>query len=65
MSNHKNPGKHRSQGLHPENKLREGQAFRGECLALRPTSLDGVWELFFCDQRIAPIDLKNQMRLSR
>jgi transposase InsO family protein len=40
-----------------------GRAFRGEAVALRPTSSDGVWEVVFCNQRITKIDLKNKRRL--
>ena len=40
-----------------------GRAFRGEAVALRPTSSDGVWEVVFCSQRITKIDLKNKRRL--
>lgn len=40
-----------------------GRAFRGEVVALRPTSSDGVWEVVFCSQRITKIDLKNKRRL--
>jgi transposase InsO family protein len=44
-------------------ELRVGKAFRGELVALRPTSSDGVWEVVFCNQRITKIDLKNKRRL--
>jgi len=47
----------RGQGFHL------GRAFRGEAVALRPTSSDGVWEVVFCSQRITKIDLKNKRRL--
>jgi transposase InsO family protein len=40
-----------------------GRAFRGEAVALRPTSSDGVWQVVFCNQRITKIDLKNKIRL--
>lgn len=43
--------------------FRLGRAFRGELVALRPTSSDGVWEVVFCNQRITKIDLKNKRRL--
>jgi transposase InsO family protein len=43
--------------------LHLGRAFRGEVVALRPTSSDGVWEVVFCSQRITKIDLKNKKRL--
>jgi hypothetical protein len=40
-----------------------GRAFRGEAVALRPTSSDGVWEVVFCNQRITKINLKNKRYL--
>jgi transposase InsO family protein len=46
-----------------QQELRVGKAFRGELVALRPTSSDGVWEVVFCSQRITKIDLKNKRRL--
>lgn len=44
-------------------EYRVGKAFKGEYVALRPTRHDGLWEVFFCNQRIAQIDFKNQKRL--
>jgi transposase InsO family protein len=44
-------------------EFRLSKAFRGECVALRPTSRDGIWEVVFCDQSIAQIDFKNKKRL--
>ncbi|MFZ5448444.1 MAG: IS481 family transposase [Thermodesulfobacteriota bacterium] len=44
-------------------EFRVGKAFRGEYVALRPTRYDGLWEVFFCNQKIAQIDFKNQRRL--
>lgn len=46
-----------------QQELRVGKAFRGELVALRHTSRDGVWEVVFCNQRITKIDLKNKRRL--
>ena len=37
--------------------FRVGKAFRGKQVALRPTSTDGVWNVFFSIQLIASIDL--------
>ena len=34
-----------------------GKAFRGKRVALRPTSTDGAWTVFFSTQLIATIDL--------
>jgi hypothetical protein len=32
-----------------------GQAFAGEKVALRPTAHDGVWDVFFCHERISMV----------
>ena len=37
--------------------FRVGKAFRGKQVALRPTSTDGIWTVFFSIQPIASIDL--------
>jgi transposase InsO family protein len=37
--------------------FRVGKAFRGHPVALRPTQTDGVWNVFFCHQKVAQIDL--------
>ena len=34
------------------------KAFRGEYVALRHTTVDGIMDVFFCNQKIAIIDLK-------
>lgn len=41
-------------------RFRIGKAFHDSLVALRPTSHDGVWDVYFCKQRIAQI---NQTRL--
>jgi transposase InsO family protein len=38
-------------------EFRIGKAFRGYPVALRPTSVDGVYEVFFATHRISQIDL--------
>ena len=38
-------------------KFRIGKAFHNTLVALRPTSRDGVWDVFFCKQRIKQIQL--------
>ena len=38
--------------------LRVGPAFYGYPVALRPTVEDGVWEVYFCHQKIKCIDLR-------
>ncbi|HET6468332.1 MAG TPA: hypothetical protein VFG43_08145, partial [Geminicoccaceae bacterium] len=37
--------------------LRVGKAFRGEPVALRPTAVDGVFDVYFCHVGIGRIDL--------
>ena len=37
--------------------VRVGRGFLGEPVALRPTAQDGVWEVYYCAQRIARVDL--------
>lgn len=39
-----------------------GEAFAGERVALRATPLDGVWDVYFCRERIATIDRRNPDR---
>lgn len=39
-------------------RLRIGKAFRGQKVALRPTTADGVWEVWFMTHRIASVDLR-------
>jgi transposase InsO family protein len=37
-----------------------GTAFAGEKVAVRPTALDGKMEVFYCHQRVAEIDLREE-----
>ena len=39
--------------------FRVGKAFRGYPVALRPTLVDGVFDVFFCHQQVAQINLRN------
>jgi hypothetical protein len=39
-------------------KIFIGHGFRGLHIALRSTTMDGVFDVFFCHQRIAKLDLK-------
>jgi transposase InsO family protein len=39
-------------------RLRIGKAFRGQRIALRPISEDGVWDVYFMTHRIARTDLR-------
>jgi transposase InsO family protein len=36
-----------------------GEAFCGQNVALRPTAQDGVWDVFFCHERIATINRRD------
>jgi hypothetical protein len=39
-------------------QYRISKGFRGQYGALRPTSIEGIFEVFFCNQRLAPINLR-------
>jgi len=43
--------------------FRVGKAFRGYPVALRPTLVDGVFDVFFCHQRVAQVNLRTQEEL--
>jgi transposase InsO family protein len=36
-----------------------GRAFRGQNVGLRPTTVDGVWDVFYCKHRVGRIDVRN------
>lgn len=38
-------------------RLRIGKAFRSYPVGIRPTTRDGAWEVYFCNQRIRTVDL--------
>ena len=38
-------------------RFRISKAFRGYPVALRPTSHDGLWQVYFCHQHVADLDL--------
>ena len=40
------------------------KAFRGYPVGLRPTDSEGVWEVYFCQQAIARIDVRTGQRVS-
>lgn len=42
---------------------RVGKAFVGEPVAVRPTTVDGVMEVYYCHQRVAEIDLRRQSKV--
>ena len=39
-------------------EVRVGKAFRGQPVASRAGEEEGVWEVYFCQQRIGCVDLK-------
>ena len=41
-------------------RVRISKAFRGYPVALRPTTQDGLWDVYFCTHPIAQVDLKNE-----
>ena len=41
-------------------ELHVGSAFRGLHIALRPTTTDGLFDLFFCQHRIGQLNLADQ-----
>jgi hypothetical protein len=38
--------------------IRVGKAFRKQPVALRPTSEDGLFDVYYCNQRIGQLNLK-------
>jgi transposase InsO family protein len=41
--------------------IKISEAFRGEPVALRPTTTDGVWQVYYCWQKIARVDLREEL----
>lgn len=39
-------------------EYRIGKAFHGERIAVRPTTADGILDVYFCDQKVSKINLK-------
>ena len=37
--------------------FRVGKAFKGQPVALRPTTTDGVWDVYYCHQKISEVDM--------
>lgn len=46
--------------VYQSRRYRICQAFRGQSVALRPSGLDGLLDVFFCSQKIARIDLRTE-----
>jgi hypothetical protein len=42
-----------------------GKAFRRQTTALRPTALDGVWDVFHCRHRVGGLDARTGGPMSR
>jgi transposase InsO family protein len=40
--------------------IKISEAFRGEPVALRPTTTEGIWHVYYCWQRIARVDLREE-----
>ena len=40
-------------------EVRIGKAFQGEAVALRATEEDGVWDVYYCKQRVGRVDLRS------
>ena len=40
-------------------RLRVGKAFNGEYVALRPTQIDGVYDVMFCNHKIDELDVRS------
>ena len=39
-------------------EIKISKAFRGTRVGLRPTTVDGVWDVYFCQHRIGEVDLR-------
>jgi transposase InsO family protein len=42
-----------------------GRAFRGQTIAMRATTVDGVWDVYYCHQRVGSLDEKTSNPMSR
>jgi transposase InsO family protein len=51
-------------GLHGK-RYGVGRAFRGQAIALRPTSVDGLWDVYYCSQRVGSLDERNRSPMNR
>ncbi len=40
-------------------RFRVGKAFNGEFIALRPTHIDGVYDVMFCNHKIDELDVRS------
>jgi transposase InsO family protein len=48
----------RGQVRYKQQKYFVGDAFRGLEVALQPTTTDGIWEVYFCHQKVGTIELR-------
>lgn len=46
-------------------EFRVGKAFQGERVAIRPTTVDGILDVYFCDQKVSKINLKGDREKHR
>jgi transposase InsO family protein len=42
-----------------------GKAFRGQLIALRPTAVDGLWEVYYCRHRVGSLDERAGAAMNR
>jgi transposase InsO family protein len=42
-----------------------GKAFRGQTIALRSTSLDGIWDVYYCQHRVGRLNEKTGLPMTR
>ena len=43
-------------------RFKVGKAFEGHPVALRPTTTEGEWEVYFCHQKIRTLNLEDPVR---
>ena len=43
-------------------RVKVGKAFGGHPVALRPTTTEGEWEVYFCHQKIRTLNLEDPVR---
>ena len=39
-----------------------GRGFIGQPVAVRPTAIDGVWEVYYCEFKVGSINLRNSSK---
>jgi transposase-like protein len=51
-------------GLHGK-RYGIGKAFRGQRVGLRATAIDGIWDVYYCRQRVGSIDERTSQPMNR